>query len=368
MSKSLEGVLGFTPLTTSLKLQTDGLPDLFPPEFSQTDPGNRIIGDRAQYIRVNGQRKSAKFNVYGSPAIRHELMPVGNAAVRCLHSYESFPIDLVTLSKLQSFEAFNQDEGADYVRYQFEAAAFRHKNAEVVALASTLRNFAIYFDTDYNLLPTSSGADTTKTVDFGVAATHKDQCNGCITNPWSLASTDIPGDIRNLQQFSRKETGFELTAALYGKNIPRYMTQNDAVQPYLSRSGDARDKFLMTGEIPSGLFGIKDWIPVYQSFYENSAGTNVDLWDDDGITFLPNVAQPDKMRWYRRYEGSYPVPKSLDIQMSEMAALNNYQTVYGVFAYAQPMNNPPQFEVYHGNTWLPAIVNEKAPFNADVTF
>ena len=68
------------------------------------------------------------------------------------------------------------------------------------------------------------------------------------------------------------------------------------------------------------------------------------------------------------YEGSMPVPRTLDVQRDPMAAIKSAEIVYGMGSYAVAGHNPMGVEVYHFDTMLPGIKNEKAPFMADVAF
>lgn len=366
-SASLENILGFMPLTEALRATSDSVPNPFPPELFTVKPQNRFLGDRAKYIRITGERRTASLAKYGSPAKRQSLRDVGDQNVRCLHVFESVPIDLVTLQKLQAFEHYVQDEGMDWLQYQFEAYGKKLGNTRVVATSTVLSSGNIYFDANGNILPPSESGSAFETYTFNIPATHQNQINGIISASWALFNTDIPGQIRALRQFAAEETGLPLKTALYGINVPKYMTQNDYVMNYLARS-DLRDKFLATGEIPAGLFGIDRWIPVYEAFFEDQNGTNQLLWNADLVTFMPDISQPNKMDWWNMYEGSYPVPRSLEIQQNPMAALSNFETVYGMFSFAQVSVVPPGMEIYHGDTFLPGLRNEKSIFQATVAF
>ena len=79
-------------------------------------------------------------------------------------------------------------------------------------------------------------------------------------------------------------------------------------------------------------------------------------------------SQADKMTWWTCFEGSVPVPKSLDVQRDPMAAISSFEIVYGIFSYAAIKMDPPGIDVFHGDTFLPGLRNEKAPFLAVVAF
>lgn len=366
MSKSLQTILGYMPLTEALRATSSGVPNPFPQELFNVAPANRIMGDRAKYIRITGERRTAQFAKYGSPARRRSLRDISSQNVRMMHSFESFPIDLTVLQQLQSFEQYVQDEGVDWLSYQLEEAAKRQVNARIIATASTLRYGEIYIDTNGNLLPTSSGA--AETYSFNVPSSHKDQINGVISASWALSSTDILGQLRNLRQYAAQETGIMPTTALYGVNVPSYIQNNDYALSYLSRNTSMNDKIMNSGEIPDGFGDIKRWIPVYTSFFEDADGTNQEIWNDDLVVFLPDLNQPDKMNWWAMYEGSFPIPRTLDVQRDPMQTIRNAETVYGNFSYGTLTINPVGAEIYHGDTFLPGLRNEKAIFMADVAF
>lgn len=368
MGYALQSILGHMPLTEALRTQVSGVPNPFPDEFFKTSPGNRILGDRAKYIRISGERRTSKRVKYGAPAIRRSLRDIGDQAIRCLHDFESFAIDMLVLQQLRAFEKYQQDQGVDWLRYQLQEAARRQQNTRVITTASVLRHGAIYWDSNGDLLPSSSGADTNYTIDFQIPASHKNQISGIVDSSWALASTDIPTHINNLQQFAIQETGMRLTAALYGINVSRYIRQNSFCQAFLSRNPDFNSKLVTTNEIPDGLFGIDKWIPVWSSFYEKDDGTIAEIWDDDLCVFVPNVSQPDRMTWFAQFEGSFPVPKSIEIQRDPMSAINNFELVYGMGSYAQITVSPPGVEVNYFDTFLPGIRNEKAVFQVDCAF
>lgn len=367
MAKDLRDIVGHLPLTEALRSVMSGVPNPFPSELFTVKSANRILGDRAKYIRISGERRTSKKALYGSPAVKRTLKDIADQTVRCMHTFESFGIDPVILQSLRSFEQYEQDKGMDWLSYQIDEAARRHVNTRVISTASVLRYGAIYWDSAGQLLPTSSGAN--ETFDFNVPATHKDQCNGNISASWALHTTDIMGDIRNLKQYAVQETGLEFDTALYGVNLPKYISQNDYAMSYLSRNAGMNEKILSTGEIPEGFGGVKNWIPVYTSFFESDdSGTVSEIWDDDLMVLLPPIKQPDKMTWWAMFEGSFPVPRSIEVSRDPMGALGNFETVYGAFSYGAVTINPPGMEIYHGDTWLPGLRNEKAIFMADVAF
>ncbi len=331
-------------------------------------PGNRLIGDRAQYFRKYGQRKTSYLVKFGAPAKRHPLQQLDNQGLRLIHSHESFEINLAVMQELQSLERFVQDKGMEWMAYQIQEAGRRHGNTRIATVATTLRYGAIYWDANGNLLPSSSGA--AETYSFNIPATHQNQLNGIIAVSWLNNNADIPGDIQAIQEFALQETGMPLETVLYGKNVRKAVTTNDLMQSFLARNQVWGDKFISTGVVPTEVFGL-EWRPAWTLFYEDQTGTVQPLWDDNMAVFLPKLAQPDDMSdWWAFYEGSYPCPKSLEIAADPKAMLSdrNFETVYGQFGYARPSTEVPGWDCHHGDTWLGALRNERAIFQSVPVF
>src|SRR6266852_6226649 len=114
-SKSLQQILGFMPLTESLRTVVSGVPNPFPLELFRVPPAHQFLGDRSRYIRISGERRTSKLGKYGSPSRRRTLRDIGTADMRCIHVNEHFQIDPMTLQQLQSFERYEQDKGMDWL-------------------------------------------------------------------------------------------------------------------------------------------------------------------------------------------------------------------------------------------------------------
>ncbi len=353
------------PLTEALRTRTSGVPNPFPPELFTVDAAHKISGDRARFIRLKGNRQAAKLAKYGSPSVRRQLQDIGDADIRMMHSHEEFQLDPAVMIQLQSFEQYTQDKGMEWMSYQIEEAAHRAQTTRIASTATVLSVGNIYWNSQGDLLPSSSGA--AETYSFNIPGTHQNQLNGIIAASWALHTTDIPGQLRTLKQAAAEDTGMEPKVALYGINVPKYMTQNDYVQAYLSRNPSLNDKFMSSGEIPDGLFGFK-WVPVYTSFYEDASGTNQLLWGSDLVTFMPDFSQEAKMAWWGMWEGSIFIPRSIEIQKNPKGGLTDVEECFGQFMYAYATINPVGYTIVHGDTFLPALRNEDALWQATVAF
>lgn len=364
---SIENIIGLAPLTQALRATTSGIPDPFPAEFSAVKPSNRILGDRAKWTRIIGARTTAKLAAHGAPGRRVPLMPVSQVPVRMLYTAMEFQIDVNMLARLQAFEKYVQDEGIDFLRYNIEEIGKRMANTRIVCKASMLRFGAIYWDSDGNILPSSSGAAFSYSCN--VPANNQNQLNGIIAAPWSLSNTDIMGHIRRLKQQSAQDTGLVPQHVMYGLNIPYYFQTNATLQAYLSRNSSWRDTLVDTGDIPANFGGIKRWTNVSHAFFEDQNGTNQTLWDSDLCVFTPEMGSPDKMDWWAMMEGSAAALRGFGAHADPMSALANCKQEYGQSGWSLPTLAPPlAVTCYFQDSFLTVIKNEKAVYQAEVSF
>lgn len=363
MSKALQDILGYTNLTGLIQATVTGVPDVFPPAFLTTK--KTTIADSGRYTQVTGTRQTARLAMYGSPAVKRQLKDIASKDVKLLHTFEQITMDPLILQQLRDYDSYNvQQMGMQEVTRQMGEFRMYFDNLRKASLASALFLGKIYFDASGNLLPSSSGAVVT--VDFGVPAGHQGQLDVFGTGPiisgsWA-ATTDIPGQLRTLKQAARRKTGYPLKYALYGKQIPFYLTGNTLVQQYLSRNPATHQKWLDTGELPDRLFDLT-WVPAYEAFFEDQNNAFQSYVGDDAITFCPEVSQD----WYELMEGTYMVPSSFNASANMATALGTLAQVTGMFAYAVPTHNPPSVDMFHGDTFLPIIKVPTAIFQADIT-
>jgi hypothetical protein len=237
-----------------------------------------------------------------------------------------------------------------------------------VAAIQMLKSGVIYWDTNGNLLPSSSSAYDTAGYSVNIPANNQNQLNGIISTSWALPSTNIPQQLRILKKTARQLSGYPLKYAFYGENCPSYLQINEFVKDWFIRYPEKRDQFYDTAEIPDGTLGFT-WIPVYESFYEDQNGTNQALWNADQVTFTPPLTGlPDHMRWWRMIEGSWEVPTSLNVQSDAMESLKSCKTVWGMGGYSAVIMNPVRITAFMFDTFLPTIVAPATVFQAITAF
>ena len=360
MAKSLQQVLGWTPLTKAIKATTSGIPQPLPESFMKE--GTKFPGISGKYRRTTGERRTVPLSKWGSPSRKLNLRDMGEVDVRLLHTFNNHTFDALLFSNLQKLESYELDMAFDEVKRQTEEAARRYANTRTAATLMVLNNGILYWDGDGDLLPSSSGS--TESHSFQMNANNQNQLNSIITASWALTNTDIPLQLRNLKQRAWQLTGFPLKYAFYGVNVPSYMSQNNYVLDYLSRNPAMNAKYLESdhGEIPNGLFGLQ-WVPCYESFYEDADGTNQEIWGDDEVVFTP---EPDDT-WWEILQGGFRIPTTLGPTSDAVSAIQSTKLVHGTFAYAGITMDPPQILHYHGDTFLPSLKNPDVIYQADVT-
>jgi hypothetical protein len=358
MAGGLQEILGWSTLTALVKEQTDGLPSVLPDAFANTT--RSVVGDIASYVRVPGTRNLALRVEYGAPALRVEHKGITTVPVKLLHSFTEITFHPSTLMNLRQYADYAvQNMGREEIARQTMSMSVRQKNLRLVSILQALALGANYFDGGGNMLPTSSGA--TVTVDYAIPANNKNQLNGIIAASWALPTTDIPSQLRSLKQTAAQLTGYPLKYAFYGKNIPSYLTQNDFVLDYLARNPPRNSDYLGGGELGE-LFGLT-WVPAYEAFWEDQNGTNQTVFGDDAVVFTPAPSR----EWWEIFEGSYPVPASIDIAGEGLAAAGNVRVVTGQGAYGRLTDNPVTIICRYFDTFLPVIKVPKAIFIADTT-
>lgn len=373
MSKALQDILGWVALTKAVNVIKDGVPNPFPSWLFTVKGEDRIIGGSVKYNRTYGTRKAARMVHGPAPAHRRALQDedlVETKFIRFAEEMEFDPELLVTLRNYENYD--NSDKAKRLVANNLQVLGTLFGNARIVAVATTLARGNIYFDAEGNILPTSSGA--TFTFSHQISATNNigsildNDSNGIFGatgtgGSWAVSSTNIPLQLRRLQEHASMQHGYEPKIALYGKNIPEYMSQNDYVLDYMARNPSRNDSYLKDGGVPDGLFGF-NWIPAWKASYTKADGTKVSLWPSDGITFLPD--QSDASAYWSMFEGSTEVPTSINIQTDAMAALNSCKTIYGAYGYGIVRLNPVMVSALAGDHFFPAVKLPDTIYIADV--
>jgi hypothetical protein len=357
---ALEQILGYVSLLKQVETIKTGIPKVLPDSYEMSR--ENVINDDARYVTLHGTRATMHRVEYGAPSMKAPLVDIGDRPVKLAHFFEHIDLKPNVLAKLRNYDNYNvQKLGMQEVGRQIKQAMTKVTNTRRATTYQVLANGKLYFDGLGNLLPTSSGQKTT--LDFGMSANNQNQLNGILDTGWQYPTTNIPKQVRKLRRQAAQATGYPLKYAFYGVNVPGYLEANNWVENYLAREPAMRAEFLETGELPKGLFGLT-WIPAYEAFYADSAGTNQTIFGDDVVVFAPEAGDDT----FDVIQGSYCIPKSLNIIANAEAAMTNVEQVFGDFAYAKLIDDPVTVRIYYGTTYLPVMKNPDAFFEATVNF
>jgi hypothetical protein len=344
----------------------NGVPeDVLPKAFLTAT--RSVEGDRGEYLRVAGTRQTAPVQRYGSQAGHEEPAGIGSTPVKLLHTFREFRHDPTTLqlliSESGSQSMLRQQLGRETVQRQIDVFGAKLRNLRVSCVYSALAKGAICFDGQGNLLPAATGAALT--IDFGVPAGNQGALDPFGTGTpllsnWTVAKPYILRQLKAVKKAARKLTGYPITRAFYGENIPGYIASDPEAQSFI-RGNPQIAAEAASGEIPSSV-GKLTWIPIEQAFFVDQAGTAQDWFSPDTIVFTPD---PD-VGWWEFLEGTYPVPRSVQLSGDMLGALDHFEQVAGVFSFASVTINPPTLVHYAGDTFLPVLKNPKAIFIATV--
>jgi len=364
--KTLQQILGVENMLATIQAVKSGIPIIFDPGFLTQTVGTE--GDTGTYIKVEGGRKTAQQAMYGAPSKRVNLTGVKDVAVKLIHQHENQlhkPTTLLNLSS-ETSEA-RQRLGIETISRQTKDFKARGTNLRISAVSSMLALGAVHFDGDGNLLSSSTGAKIS--IDYGIPAGNKNQLNwdgngAIIAADWDTATTKIITHVEDLLAAAIKLTGYPITTAYYGKNVPGFLTKNNDTLNYASQV-PAMASAIATGTIPDGLLGIQKWRPANQQFFVDQNGDIKEMFDDDSITFTPEL----DMTWYEMIEGTYPVPTNLGaVTADAVAQINaNVMEARGMFGYAKLVDDPVTVEQHAGDTFLPVLKVPKAVFIAKVS-
>jgi hypothetical protein len=368
---SINDILGAPNLCGIIQSTVSGIPNPFPEPFFKVD--QTVDGDTGEYKVFSGSRSNATISPYGAPSKNRQLREIGVKSVKLLHSIENIVLPVKDYMNLLNYNDLHKQKlGIDEVSRQIREARFTQDNLRISALTSMLFKTQIYYDGLGNLLPTSTGAQTT--VDYTVPAGNQNQLdvygtgNPIISATWLNPATVIDKQIQSLLQTAVALTGYELKHAFYGKNVANYLTSNTGLGNYFFRDSYGPDAFgpgyVATADIPNPLLGLT-WHKAYQSFFNDPSGNRQSLVGDDQIVFTPEPSAA----WIGFLEGTYPVPtKAGIVTPAEPSVVTGMEIKSGMFAYGMPSADPPTAKIVYGDTFLPVLKVPSAIYVATVKF
>lgn len=347
---ALADILGWRNISTSIQKVESGIPDPCPAELGTLTED--VLGDRTTWVTFYGQRKTARRGEYGSPSRPRAQQQIGDQSVALLHFPEHIKIEQELLLRLRNPNDLLAQVKAQEIIGR-AGADFRtlFDNTRVLAKIMMISKGVTYFDSQGNILPTSSGAAFT--LDYNIPANNKNQLNGLIGTTWANAASTPWQDIEKLRIRMRQTTGHELEHACYGQNIPLYLYNNTSGVKFWQFNKQLYDQFQANpGIIPDGTFGVRKWHRMGDSFYDDANGTTQGtIWGADQITFLPTLTR----NVYSLFQGSLLAPTSgMPMVAGTLeAALAATEVITGFGGYALPEADPVGVKLVYFDTVLP---------------
>lgn len=360
---TLEQILGFRNLTGVVQAIKSGIPNCLPDNFMT--PGRKFSGNKAEYYKVTGSRKTARLVQYGSPAVRRNLLDVADVPVQLLHTFEDQQWPLALTIAISNMTSLTQDRMAEQ-QANWQTLNFKKlfANLRIAAAQYCLFQSKIFYDRlTGDLLPSSTASSYAQTIDFFIPANNTGNINGIIGTLWSQATAPIMTQLLQIQTTAVQTTGYAIEHAFYDDTVPGYIGRNTEAQQFLKLNPSMNNQYVTTGTIPNGFGGIKYWHPVGRAFYDYN-GAVQKICPTNGVLFTPDY-DPE---WFEMYEGSFPVPTNIlpTIGGDAAGALKQVLEVFGMFSYGQLTMNPPTVVQYAGDTFLPVLKVPAAIYQAVV--
>jgi hypothetical protein len=360
---SIIDILGYRNISESIVKVETGIPDRLPPAF--TSVKEEVTGDTTTWVTFRGQRQLARRGEYGSPSRSRTLRPIGEQSAKCLH----FPEHIFIRPELhQRLRNPNDLLVQKLVREELARHGADHRqlfdNTRVASITMMLSKGKIWFDSDGAVLPSSSGADLT--VDYAVPAGNRDQVSGIIDQGWDDPDAPIIQHITDIDVRNKQATGRNIKHAFYGKNIARYLFQNNTLKAYWQFNPKMYESFSATpGAVPQGFAGLQ-WHFMGDVFFDDATETTQAYWDDDQVTFTPEIDR----NVYTLFEGSTtaPVYGAPAIAGDLLGAVTNFQEVFGMGGYCVPQVDPVGLKYVMFDTFFPAWKNENDMTIVDTVF
>lgn len=363
MALSPASLLSYVALTKSVEEIKTGIPDVLPAPF--WDIKEQVPGDAAEYVVYKGSRRTARQTPAGAPPRTADKQDIGTQKIKLISSETEMPFVDELLNVFRQWERYEPQQkwAMDQVAYYAKQHRQEQDNLRMAVVTGVLANGITWFDSNGNLLPTSSGA--TLTIDQGIpTSTNTGTCNSIFNASWATTTTDIVSQVNNLKAAALKISGYPLRKAFYGANVAGYIASNATCQAFLSRNNWSPTAFnnqiAMTGQIPNGFLDL-EWYPVQNAFFEDSSAVNQTIFPADQITFTPDI----NAATYCLFEGSRLIPSSYGPMPSGEAALASLVEVYGIYRYATVSMKPVAIYDVIGDTFLPRLRTPKAFFLAD---
>jgi hypothetical protein len=364
MANNVDQILSWVSLTPTVEVIKAGIPNPLPPKLFSTTID--VPGDKAQYINTYGTRRVARRIPFSGPPISAPKQPIAETSVKLIQVAQEMVFDQELWQQLREFAEYSPQRkfAMQLIDFQGEQLRMMFENTRTAAVGYSYSQGKIWFDADGALLPSATGAYDTFDQQIPSAntgtITDANSVGGVVVNsPWSLPTTDIVTQVNTIKKLAaQRGGGYPPKYALYGTNIPGYISQNEVCQALFPFFADQAKAITNQGKVPDGFLDL-EWIPMQNMFYDDGT-TNNEIFRPDYVTFLPEINQST----YTMFQGTRMVPKSFSLAESAPAAMSSYEPVTGMGRYAYPnfWNGVPTLVDVGFDTFAPLIKVPNAVF------
>jgi hypothetical protein len=359
---AVNDVLGWVPLCESVQVIKGGIPRPLPDVFYDTT--EEIQGNLGSYIDYTGTRMVARVQPAYAPPQPTNKLTLTSTNLKLLSAQESMPFNEELRNLFRQWEQYRpQDQWSlRNVTWQGGEFARRFENLRIAAVNMTTAQGTLWFDTNGNLLPSSSGA--TLTVSQGVQSTNFGTLNGLLTGSYADPNFDIVTfQTQKLKPRALEDTNYPTRTAIYGANIPGYFANNTYVKLAWGYQAEYAKPYLAGGVVPPGFNGF-EWIAAAEEYWQDQNGNNQLIFPPDQITFMPTV---DKGTW-TMFVGSELIPTQFGPLPTGEAALKSFAEKFGRWRYAYiPQGTTFQIMDVAGDTFLPRLKVPNSTYFLDTT-
>jgi hypothetical protein len=391
-----------------IQLQKLGIIDIWPKSYWSPSMMISVPKDYLEQRANVGMRELAPISDYDGVSRTMQQRALGSVNLKCLSTRFDLKLDASDFVNLLNYTDLTvQEMGAAEVARQVKAGTTRMMNTRVALLTLAIFAQNIYADKNGTILPTSANAIYNRS--YNIPAGNLGQLNilgggNVISAGWQTSTTVIQTMLLNIKVQSVALTGYFPTQAVYGVNVPQYITQNAALDQYLARdimnSGAFNPTFVQLGDLSTRQLLGYYWYPGYMGQYQigadypgstpspysssvpysgNTAYPNnpagqpqyVQMVGGDQCAFLPD---PSQVPWLSHVEGSYPIPNNYEAQVfspeGDAPSLKDFLSMRkGMWCFAQINRGiPTGVTFFFGDTYIPNIELPQTVFCATVAY
>lgn len=303
-----------------------------------------IDGDTFRSMYDPADVTPAPGNLVGSEA---RVITMGNAREKVFNMFFTFnktSFGEETLNALREPDAYTlQNKGRTEVTRVMNKFVNRQRRFKELVLAKILTQGAVYMNAAGVILESSSGAESSAT--FEVDATHQGNLDGLLTGLFNVAGTDIPSILESIDDAAATANVPPPTDVWINKLNLQSLRNNNAFKLWAKYNNVATDQVLK-GSMIEGLWG-RNWHFIGTKYQgaDGSMKPYIPLTGQGSLVLTP----PPGEAWVKTSQGSSLVPKNLNVGQNVDEILNNFDVVYGPFAYAKLLDDPVRLLGYIGD-------------------